>query len=229
LALVLSGSLSGCFAGAGERVATIPTGPTSVYVALGSGETAGLGSDTPLRDSWPQLFFRAALPLNTVFVNFGTDGATTADALSFEVPDALAQHPTIATVWLNLNDLMNGVTPATYEAELQQVVHRLRQGGATRVLLANALPLDRLPALVPDQSATAVGTTVAQYNAATARVATREGAILVDLHTLGEAAAAANRLPQLLTNDGRPSTAGHAAVAKAFADALRATGWHSGS
>jgi lysophospholipase L1-like esterase len=217
-------ALTGCFAGSGAKVAPAPTGPTSVYVALGSDETAGLGRDTPLADSWPQLFFRTALPLNTVFVNFGTSGATAADALSFELPDALAQHPTIATVWLNLNDLLDGVVPASYATELQDVVHRLRQGGVRRVLLANALPLDRVPALFPDESAGAVKATVGRYNEATARVAAREGAILVDLHALGETAAAANRLPDLVTDDGLLSAAGHVAVAKAFADALRGNG-----
>jgi lysophospholipase L1-like esterase len=214
---------SGCFAGAGPKsVASAPTGPPSVYVAVGGGETAGLGSDAPLRDAWPQLFFRSALPRNTVFVNFGTGGASAADALTDELPDALAQHPTIATVWLNLDDLANGVAPAVYETQLQDVVNRLRQGGATRVLVANALPLDQLPSLFPGRQASTVAAMVAQYNAVIQRVTVRAGATLVDLHALGEAAVAGQRLAELVGANGMPTTAGHAAVAKAFADALRA-------
>jgi lysophospholipase L1-like esterase len=193
-----------------------------VYVAVGGDETAGRGSGAPLRDAWPQLFFRAALPLNTVFVNFGTARATTADALAGELPDALAQHPTIATVWLDLNDLLAGVAPATYESQLSELVHRLRQGGTTRVLVANVFPLDQLPGLFPGRSATAIAAIVAQYNAAIGQVGAREGAIVVDLHMLGEGAVGAHRFPALVDDDGLPTTLGHAAVAKAFTDALRA-------
>jgi lysophospholipase L1-like esterase len=193
-------------------------------VAVGGGETAGLGGDIPLRAGWPQVFFRTALPLNTVFVNFATNEATTADALATELPEALAQHPTIATVWLNLNDLIQGVTPATYEAQLQELVHRLRRGGATRVLVANAMPVDQVPGLFPDLGPATVTARVAAYNAAESRVAAREGAILVDVHAVGEAAVAANRFTDLVDDGGLPTMAGHAAVAKAFADALRTRG-----
>lgn len=223
LAVIMAMALTGCFAASGPKtIASTPPGPPSVYVALGGGETAGRGSDAPLRDAWPQLFFRMALPLNTVFVNFGTAGATTADALTGELPDALSQHPTIATVWLNLNDLLAGVAPGTYESRLDELVHRLRQGGTTRVLVANALPLDQLPGLFPGRSAAAIAGLTAQYNGAVGRVAAREGAIVVDLHTVGEAAVVANRFQDLVGDDGLPTTAGHAAVAKAFTDALRA-------
>jgi lysophospholipase L1-like esterase len=66
---------------------------------------------------------------------------------------------------------------------------------------------------------------VAAYNAATARVADREGAVLVDLNAAGLAARAAGTAGTQVAPDGlRPSTAGHAAVAAAFAAALEASG-----
>src|SRR5205807_10567600 len=42
--------------------------------------------------------------------------------------------------------LIAGVSPGDYEAELADLVHRLRRNGATRVLVANTPDLDRLPA-----------------------------------------------------------------------------------
>jgi lysophospholipase L1-like esterase len=200
-----------------------------VYVALGAGETAGVGTDVPLRNAWPQLFFRTALPINTIFVNFGTNDVTTADALSAELPDALAQHPTIATVWLNANDILTGVAPSTYEAQLDQLVHRLRQGGATRVLVANTLPLDQLPTLFPGRAPSAMRNLVDDYNTAIARVAARERALLVDLHAMGVAAEATHQFQDLVDSDGTLSTAGQAAVAKVFGDALRVGGPPAGS
>ena len=215
-------TLTGCFGGSRPKtLSSAPTGPPSIYVAIGGDETVGLGSNAPLRDAWPQLFFRDALPANTVFVNFGTVGATVADALTDELPDALAQHPTIATVWLNLNDLLAGVAPTTYEAQLQSLVHRLRQGGATRVLVANALPLDEVSGLFPGRPQAATAALVAQYNTAVARVAASEGATVVDIHSLGESAGGGQGLADLVASGGLPTTAGHAAVARAFGDALR--------
>jgi len=62
---------------------------------------------------------------------------------------------------------------------------------------------------------------VDSYNEATTRVAAREGATVVDLHDLGLTARRSGDAASLVSNDGfHPSTAGHQAVAKAFADAL---------
>jgi lysophospholipase L1-like esterase len=125
-------------------------------------------------------------------------------------------------VWLNVNDIRAFVTPSTYERRLRQLVHELRRGGATRVLVANTPPLDELPALpsfVPDVVANEV---VGRYNQAVARVVEDEGAVLVDLHAVGEAAEKDGTFRRLIAADGfHPSTAGHAAAAKAFAAAWR--------
>ena len=57
------------------------------------------------------------------------------------------------------------------------------------------------------------------YNAAIARVAGQEGAVLVDLHAQGEVPDAH---PEWVSSDGfHPSTRGYAAVAAAFAAAVK--------
>ena len=38
-----------------------------------------------------------------------------------ELPAALAVHPTVASVWLNVNDLVQGVSAADYGAQLRQL------------------------------------------------------------------------------------------------------------
>ena len=206
-------------------------GPPPVYVAVGASETTGAGSDQPLRDGWPRVLHRTGLPEGSVFVNMGIPGATVAQALSEEMGPALAARPNLVTVWLNVNDLTRGVDPADYERQLDVLVKTLRRGGSVRVLVANTPPLDDLPAfragrLFPDgQDAETVRALVDAYNAAIARVAGREGALLVDLHALGAAAQAAGTDADLVSRDGfHPSTAGHAAVAAAFADVLRRSG-----
>jgi len=207
------------------------TGPPPVYVAVGASETTGMGSDQPLRDGWPRVLHRIALPPGAVFVNMGIPGATVAQALAEELGQARAARPNLVTVWLNVNDMTRGVSTAEYERQLESLVRSLRGDGSVRVLVANTPPLDQLPAyksgrlLAALPSPDMVQALVADYNAAIARVVQRQGARLVDLHAVGLAARAAGTDAALVSRDGfHPSTAGHAAVAQAFADALRSSG-----
>lgn len=219
-----------------KKPAVLPpstAGPPPVYVAVGASETTGQGSDQPLRDGWPRVLHRIALPAGAVFVNMGIPGATVAQAINEEMNQALTVKPNLVTVWLNVNDIIRGVAPADFEAQLDTLVKTLRRGGSVRVLVANTPPLDTLPAyqsgrLIPGAGAPTpeeLRQTVDAYNAATARVVQQEGALLVDLHAVGVAAHAAGTDAALVSRDGfHPSTAGHAAVANAFAEVLRASG-----
>jgi lysophospholipase L1-like esterase len=199
-------------------------GPPVVYVAVGASETTGTGSDQPLRDGWAYVLHRTALPQGATFVNMGIPRATVAQALNEELTQALSVKPNVVTVWLNVNDLVRGVPADDYERQLDTLVKGLRAGGRIRVLVANTPALETLPAFTAGRlfsspvSVDTVRAMVDDYNAAIARVAQREGALLVDLH-----AAAAS--PDLISRDGLyPNTAGHAAIAAAFAAVLRASG-----
>lgn len=203
---------------------------TALYVAVGASETTGTGSDQPERDAWPHVLARTALPPSTTLVNLGIPGATVATALREELPRALELDPTLVTVWLNVNDIVCGIAPADFERDLGTLVGALCRSGRARVLVANVPPLDRLPAYVayaaskPEHGPEALNRVVTAYNAATARIAAREGAALVDLHTVGLAARRAGTEASFVSADGfHPSTAGHAAVAAAFADVLSYT------
>jgi len=207
------------------------TGPPAVYVAVGASETTGVGSDQPLRDAWPRVLHRTALPAGAIFVNMGIPGATVAQALAEETNQALQVRPDLVTVWLNVNDMTQGVSPADYERQLDTLVRTLRRSGATRVLVANTPPLDQLPAFLAGRnlgvlpSVEVVLQLVDAYNAAVARVVERQGALLVDLHAVGTAARAGGTDAALVSADGfHPSTAGHASVAQAFAEVLRSSG-----
>jgi lysophospholipase L1-like esterase len=215
-------------------------GPAVVDVAVGASETVGAGTDAPLREAWPQVLYTTALRRGAVFYNFGIPGATVANALVGELPEALAVRPNLVTVWLNVNDLLHGVGVQEYEGELRALVHALRRGGATRVLVANTPWLDQLPAYLacrpgapaggptcllhgtPVPTPEALNALVDAYNAAISRVVVREGAVLVDLHAFGEVALLH---PEDISDDGfHPSDAGHVAVAAAFAEALHRAG-----
>ncbi len=214
--------------------------PRIVYAAIGASETYGIGAEDRLRQAWPRGFTNEALPPSAVLYNFGIPGATTAQALHDEVPAATAVHPTVVTVWLNVNDLISGVTPQDYEAQRRQVLHALRRGGQARVLVANTPDLAQLPAyraclagapaggppcLIPAEflpTPQAVATAVAAYNTAISDAAKQEGATVVDLH-LDD-----SQIPQhseWISADGfHPSTQGYTVIAKQFEDAYRRAG-----
>jgi lysophospholipase L1-like esterase len=191
---------------------------TGVYVAVGASETVGEGATEPLTEAWPQVFYRSALPRGYTFVNLGISGATVQKAIAEELPEALRQKPAVVTVWLNVNDLLAQVSASTYEKQLRTLVHGLRRDGKTRVLVANTPPLDVLPRVQAFGSI--VNAFVTPYNEAIARVVKDEGAELVDLYAAGKAAQASGAASTYVASDGfHPSTAGHAAVAAAFAAA----------
>jgi acyl-CoA thioesterase I len=211
--------------------------PPLVYAAIGASETYGIGANDRYRQAWPQVFYNDVLPRSAVLYNFGIPGATTAEALHDEVPAALAVHPTVVTVWLNVNDLIRGVSAVDYGSQLRQLLHTLRRGGQTQVLVANTPDLGQLPAyraclpnapaggpacLIPYGLAPApqaVAATVDAYNAAIDQAAKQEGATLVDLHLNG---AQISQHPEWLSADGfHPSGQGYAVIAKLFEDAYR--------
>ena len=209
-----------------------------LYVAVGASESVGMGADRPLDQAWPVVLHRRALPPGSELVNLGVPGATVADALRTQLPAALARRPGLVTVWLNVNDILRGVPAAAYERQLGDLVHALRRGGATLVLVANTPAFELLPvyqssraagAGSPGYPAPGAGLTspaglddvVAAYNRVIERVTRREGAVMVDLHGAGLAALEAGTAASFVGADGfHPSTAGHRAVAELFAAAL---------
>ena len=222
--------------------ATVPvkapnqSAPT-VYAALGASETYGIGAEDRYRQAWPQVFYNDSLPSSAVLYNFGIPSATTAQALKDELPAALAVRPTVATVWLNVNDLVQGVSPSDYAAQLRQLVHALRRGGKARVLVANIPDLRQLPAYkaclpnAPDTGASCllpsgplpssgpIVDLINAYNQAIAQVTAQEGATLVDLNAQSASIA---QHPEWISSDGfHPNAAGYLAVAHAFESAYR--------
>jgi acyl-CoA thioesterase I len=204
------------------------TGGEEVYVAVGASETVGVGADRPTAQAWPRVLHDTALR-DARYVNVGVSGSTVSEALSEQLPRALAADPDVVTVWLAVNDITHLVPVEAYEQELRTLVHALRRDGRTEVLVANVPQVQDLPAyraclpgaarpgdcvlpVVPSEAQ--VAAVVDSFNAAVDRVVTAEGAVLVDVSHSRD-------LTRLTSDDGfHPSTRGHRLVARSFADAL---------
>jgi acyl-CoA thioesterase-1 len=241
IAALTSTALVGC-TGPDRQVTAPPAVVTEaiLYVAVGASETVGIGTEEPLREAWPQVLFRIGFPRTTTMINLGIPGATVSTALQAELPHALGLEPDVVTVWLNVNDLLSGVSPEAYEEELGSLVGRLRRGGATTVLVANTPPLDRLPMFLECRPFApqpgggcdrgrrlpkkVLDAAVDSYNEAIERVVDRHGAVLVDLHSVVVAARDSGTEMTLYAADGfHPSVAGHRLAAEVFARAYAAS------
>lgn len=223
----------------GSGIVVPAAGHPDVYVALGTSETAGVGLDQALRlrFAWPQLFYNEALSRASTYYNFAIPGITTAVALQRELPQALAVHPTVATVFFTIDDLVAGVTPAEYGSNLDTIVHSLRKAGAT-VLVAAAPHIDGLPAYSACTATSGSTTTcplgpgitlpppaeadaaIDVYDAAVQSVAARENAIIVDLRSRSYDI---TTHPEYISDDGlHPSALGDEQIANLFVSAYRA-------
>lgn len=211
--------------------------PQPVYAAMGASETAGIGSDDPPTQAWPQILHADALP-GFRTLNLGISGATVEDALARQLPEVQRVEPEVVTVWLNVNDLLRGVSPGDYERALTQLLNELQTSDPAQVLVANTPPLDNLPALRDCASNSSeegvlcflfegvpppreINVLVTRYNEVIEAAVSRAGFTLVDLHTAGLEARREGEDLELISGDGfHPSTAGHRAIAEVFAAEL---------
>lgn len=204
-----------------------------VYAAVGASETAGWGAGNVTTEAWPRVLLDTALP-DFRLLNLGLPGATVEDAIARELPRLRSAEPDIVTVWLNANDILQGVTPREYEAGLDRLLAGIERTKPDQVLVANTPPLDSLPAyracrpdppedgpfcflgnsLPPRQAMRAL---VDRYNQIIEKVVKRQGATLVDLFSGAFEARREGSDENLVSRDGlHPSTEGHRAIAETF-------------
>ncbi len=237
--LVLTSVVGAACSGSNASVPVVSNpGRKAVYVALGNGETAGNGVKNRIRDAWPQLVYRSTFPRATVFANFGQTNITVDAALTSQLRPALALEPTVATVNLTEDTFLTRDVTA-FEPSFNTLVRQLRRGGKTAVIIGNIPPGDREPGILACSPNPPAGSKPCQFdfsfdpqaeaardasfNAAIARVASANGATLVDLHAAFLAARTRGEEDAFwVGNDFSPNEKGHAFIARQFAPAVRA-------
>jgi hypothetical protein len=136
--LIGTGALVGCTDDAPVASNIVPppaTAGTRVsFVTLGGNETIR-GLDESVNQPWNQQVF-TSLPLGATFANLGSRDATAADALTEQLPKALAEQPTLAVVWLGSGDASKHTSTASFSTSLTAIVTGLRASGAKVLLIA---------------------------------------------------------------------------------------------
>jgi len=115
------------------------------YVAIGASDTVGVGANDPAKGSWPALV-AARLPAGSPpYTNLGVAGSLTLQAVSQQLPGAIAQRPNVISVWLAVNDLNATIEPASFAESLRQIVDGLVQKTGATIFVGNVPDLRAVP------------------------------------------------------------------------------------
>ena len=143
-------------------------------------------------------------------------------ARTAQLPGALAQRPTVVSIWLAVNDMNATIEPASFASDLGAIVDALVSGTEAKIFVGNVPDLRPVPAY-KDADKAALFKLIGAYNAAIAAIATRyPGRVFaVDLFT-----GSADLVSTItVSGDGfHPSDAGYQLIADRFAAAMRSGG-----
>jgi len=191
------------------------------YVAIGASDTVGVGSSDPASGSWPARVAKL-LPPGSAYINVGVSGSLVSGARAQQLPGAIAQRPTVVSIWLAVNDLNAGIEPTAYASELGALVDGLIAGTQARVFIGNVPDLRPVPAYAQADKAVLLAR-INAYNAAIAAIAAKRPGrvIVVDLFT-----GSAELVGQMTVSpDGfHPSDGGYQLIADRFAAQMKANG-----
>ncbi len=231
LALLLTVTLVGCgSSGATAQspqsqatpTTTASTAPPVTYVAIGASDALGVGASDPATQGYvPRIIAR--LPKGSAALNVGVSGILLHDAVQQELPQAIAFHPTLITVWLVGNDFRQCTPLTQYAADLNTLLTQLQTQTHAKVFVADTPDMSLLPyfaqehgagggACVAGASAAQIHAMAQQWNAVMDPIILSHGAVLVDLYHSDLAAH-----PEYVSNDGfHPSSLGYEQLANYF-------------
>jgi lysophospholipase L1-like esterase len=191
------------------------------YVALGDSYTIGTAIDAGGR--WPDQLVAALAgeaPAFELVANLGVNGYTSRDLIERELPDLEALAPGFATVLIGVNDVVQGVPPATYAANVVEILDTLLARLSSRRIVTVA---------IPDYTVTPAGADygdpvqqhdgIVAHNTTMARLSAERGIAFVDIFDVSLAAATDRTL---VADDGlHPSAAQYARWTARIAPVVR--------
>ncbi|HKY51429.1 MAG TPA: GDSL-type esterase/lipase family protein [Candidatus Limnocylindria bacterium] len=198
----------------------VPAG-TVRYVAIGASDTVGVGASDPTTGSWPARVAKL-LPPGSAFVNVGVSGSIAMQARAAQLPGAIAQRPTVVSIWLAVNDMNATIEPASFASDLGAIVDTLVARTDAKIFVGNVPDVRSVPAYAEADKA-ALFRLIGAYNTVIAGiVAKHPGRVFaVDLFT-----GSADLVSTItVSSDGfHPSDAGYQLIADRFIEAMKANG-----
>ena len=200
---------------------TTTASPAVRYVAIGASDTVGIGATDPVTGSWPARV-ASLLPPGSAFVNVGVSGSIAIQAKDAQLPGAIAQKPTVVSIWLAVNDMNATIQPASYKEAIAAIVDALVARTDAKIFVGNVPDVRGVPAY-KDVDKNVLLQQITAYNDVIAQVVkSAPGRVFsVDLFT-GSAALVSTIT---VSGDGfHPSDEGYKLIADRFAAAMRTAG-----
>ncbi|GMU07786.1 SGNH/GDSL hydrolase family protein [Corallococcus caeni] len=176
------------------------------YVSLGDSTAVGVGASQGggYPDRLASRLRQGGLPVG--HTNLGQSGARVRDVVNNALKRVIALQPTLITLGVGTNDIWRGTEVAEFQDDLDRIARRLKQTGASMVVVNIAdMALAPVAKMVP--SALYEGR-IEPFNAAIASVARAHGLHLVDLYEASREMIP--RRPDFFCADGfHPSAAGY--------------------
>jgi len=191
------------------------------YVAIGASDAVGVGATDPATGSWPARVAKL-LPPGSAFVNLGVSGSIALQARTAQLPGAIAQRPTVVSIWLAVNDMNATIEPASYANDLGAIVDALVSGTEAKIFLGNVPDVRPVPAYA-EADKEALFRLIQAYNQVIAAIAARHPTRVVAVDLFTGSAPLVSTIT--VSSDGfHPSDAGYQLIADRFADAMRRSG-----
>lgn len=181
--------------------ASIPTGPSFRYVALGDSYT--IGTSVAEAERWPNQLVEtiddSLIGLNLIG-NLAVNGFTSRHVIEVELPQLDRLRPDVVSVLIGVNDVVQGVPEATYRTNLAHILDELvgRLGAASTFVVT-----------IPDFTVTPAGadygdpsrrsTAIRRNNAIADELAMARSVLIIDIYDISLGAASD---PTLVAPDG---------------------------
>ncbi len=161
------------------------------YVALGDSYT--IGTSVERDERWPdQLVARMAAdePSLELVANLAVNGYTSRDVIERQLPELEALRPEFVSLLVGVNDVVQGVPPDRYEANLDTILdHLLAAVPASRIVMVATPDYTVTPAGADYGDPTARAAGIVEVNAIASRAARDRGIAWVDIHDISLLAA----------------------------------------
>ena len=162
------------------------------YVALGDSYTIGTASPRD-GDRWPNRLVEALgsePPGLDLVANLGVDGYTSRDVIEAELPRIEELRPEFVSLLVGVNDVVQGVAPATYRTNVARILDTLLARLPSNRIITVATPDYTVTPQGPSYGDPAVQSAgIRTTNATLRETATERGIAFVDIHDVSLRAA----------------------------------------
>jgi acyl-CoA thioesterase-1 len=128
-----------------RTVADLQNGCDVTIVAFGDSITAGYAVRRGFPSFWKEMLTRKYPDAHIELINSGVSGDTTMNGIARLVWAVLAYEPDLVTINFGINDCILGPGLEEFEANLVEMVRRIRAGPASEILLLSSQPLETPP------------------------------------------------------------------------------------